>query len=294
MGRINDGDAMRILCTGSAGRVGSYLVKLFDSSHTLMCVDKKTGFDLAKEPMNEILDFEPEIIFHLAASFERSDETPEFLGINYHDNMLASLRLNQAIAKMSNLKKVVFASSYLVYHPAQYMSKNQEDFSVSLREDDEVSPRNLCGAAKLYEEQELNFIKRNIHKSLQLCHARIFRVYGENGQEFVSRCAEYKKFGMPVDLWKPENCFDYCHAEDVAEALYHLGFSECDGVYNVGSGKSHSIQQVVDSIGCETRKVQAPDGELYENSCADITKITATGWYPRISFEEGIRRVLSK
>lgn len=217
MVRIYDGDAMRILCTGSAGRVGSYLVKLFDSSHTLMCVDKKTGFDLAKEPMNEILDFEPEIIFHLAASFERSDETPDFLGINYHDNMLASLRLNQAIAKMRHLKKVVFASSYLVYDPGLYMSYEPFDPEYyglkDLIETDVVEPRNLCGAAKLYEESELNFIKRNIHKNLQLVHARIFRVYGENGQEFVSRCAEYKKFGMPVDLWKPENRFDYVHAQ---------------------------------------------------------------------------------
>ena len=282
---------MRILITGSSGRVASYLVKLFDKSHNIMLIDKKEGFDLSIEPMNEILDFQPEIIFHLAASFERTDETPSFLGINYHDNMMASLRLNQAIAKMKELKKVVFASSYLVYDPNIYMGEQPES-GFPLVEDYQCGPRNLCGAAKYYEEQELNFIKRNIHKNLQLVHARIFRVYGENGQEFVSRCAEYKKYGIPVDLWKPENRFDYIWAPDVAEALYKLAFSDADGIYNVGSGESHSIQEVVDLIGCKTRQVPAPDGELYENSCADISKITSLGWYPKVMLKEGIERIL--
>lgn len=258
-----------------------------------MLVDKKTDYDLSKEPMNGLLDFEPEIIFHLAASFERTEETPQFLQTNYYDNMLASLRLNQAIAKMKELKKVVFASSYLVYEPDLYMVESPQ-FAYLIPEKSETNPRNLCGSAKLYEESELNFIKRNIHKNLQLCHARIFRVYGENGQEFVSRCAQWKKDGIPVTLWKLENCFDYIHAQDVAEALYHLAFSDCDGVYNVGSGESHSIQEVVDLIGCKTRIIPAPDGELYENSCADITKITKTGWYPKIDFKTGIAMVLAQ
>lgn len=285
---------MKILVTGSAGRIGKCLVGLL-GEHELMLVDKKTGFDLSKEAMNPILEFSPEIIFHLAASFERTDETAQFLGINYHDNMQASLRLNQAIAKMRELKKVVFASSYLVYSPDLYMYKTWEMPSkFGLSENQVTEARNLCGAAKLYEESELNFIQRNIHKDMKLVHARIFRVYGENGQEFVSRCAEWKKMGMPVDLWKPENSFDYVHFQDVAEGLVHLAFSDANGVYNVGSGESHSIQEVVDAIGCKTRQVEAPDGELYENSCADITKIIESGWKPKISFKTGIERVLNQ
>ncbi len=283
---------MNILVTGSSGRIGGYLVKLL-KNHNLMLIDKKTGFDLSKEPMDEIRDFEPEIIFHLAASFERTDETPEFHKVNLNDNMMASLRLNQAIAKMSKIKKVVFASSYLTYSPDLYLSSYPHYIDEPILERDEVCPRNLCGAAKLYEEQELNYIQRNIHKDMKVVHARIFRVYGENGQEFISRCAEWGKSGIPVDIWKPENRFDFIHAEDVAQALYHLAFSDADGVYNVGSGKSHSIQEVVDAIGCNVRKVPAPDGELYENSCADISKINGIWWKPRISFEDGIKRVLA-
>lgn len=285
---------MRILVTGSSGRIGGYLVKKLGNEHSLMLVDKKTGFDLSKEPMNELLDFEPELIFHLAASFERTDESSDFLGINYHDNMLASLRLNQAIAKMKGLKKVVFASSYLVYEPKLYLSQKPEDFNFPLDEEDFANPRNLCGSAKYYNEQELDFIKRVINKDLSVVNARIFRVYGEDGQEFISRCASWKKDGIPVALWKPENKFDYIHAEDVAEALLYLGFNEADGIYNVGSGEAHSIQEVVDSIGCLTRTIPAPDGELYEHSFADISKIRSAGWKPRISFAEGIKRVLAQ
>lgn len=285
---------MKVLVTGSSGRIGGYLVKLL-GGHTLMLIDKNSGFDLSKEPMNDLVEFEPDIIFHLAASFERTDESPEFLITNYYDNMKASLRLNQAIAKMKNVKKVVFASSYLVYNPMRYLSSDTMSTLYPMDEDCSThTQRNLCGAAKIYTENELNFIQRNINKDMKLCHARIFRVYGENGHEFISRCADWKKLGVAVDIWKSENRFDFIHAEDVAKALYHLGFSECDGIYNVGSGESHSIQQVIDAIGCKVRKVPAPDGELYESSCADISKIKATGWEPKITFKEGIKRVLAQ
>lgn len=283
---------MRILVTGSSGRIGKYLVNKIGNEHTLKLIDKKTGFDLSKEPLNEILDFEPEIIFHLAASFERTDESEWFHSINYHDNILASLRLNQAIAKMKHLKKVVFASSYLVYEPKLYLSPKPETFNFPLDEEDVANPRNLCGSAKFYNEQELDFIKRIIKKDLSVVHARIFRVYGEDGEEFISRCAAWKKDGIPVALWKPENRFDYIWAPDVADALYTLAFSEADGIYNVGSGKAHSIKEVIDLVGCLTRQIPAPDGELYENSFADISKIKSLGWSPKVDLKDGISRIL--
>ena len=40
--------------------------------------------------LSELIDFNPEVIIHLAAAFERSEETPEFWGVNWHDNMLVS------------------------------------------------------------------------------------------------------------------------------------------------------------------------------------------------------------
>jgi UDP-glucose 4-epimerase len=282
---------LRILVTGSSGRIGGYLVKIL-CDHELLLIDKKTGFDLSQAPMDKLIEFNPEIIFHLAASFERTDETPQFLKINYADNILASVRLNQVLPKMKALKKFIFASSYLLYDRSLYMSEIPGSCIIkSLSENDIVSPRNLCGAAKNYIEEELNFISRNYN--LNVVHARIFRVYGENGQEFISRCAQWKEMGLPVDLWRPGNRFDYIHAQDVAEALKHLAFTDSNGVYNVATGETHSIREVVENIGCKTREVLAPD-ELYENSCGNIDKIRALGWTPKISFDEGIRRVLGE
>lgn len=281
---------MKILVTGSEGKIAKEVIKKLQD-HELLLVDKKSGCNLAFDNLDHIKQFRPEIIIHLAASFERTDETPEFHKINYEDNILATYRLNQIIASLDYCpKQYIFASSYLVYEPNLYLSDKPLRTARMLSEVDELNPRNLIGASKLYAEKEIDYIQRNIHKDMLVTHARIFRVFGDGGQEFISRCIEWKKIGVPVDLWKPENRFDYISAENCASALvclFGLG-----GVYNVGTGQATSILDVMKAIDPKVRHITKDD--LYESSCADISLIKEkVGWVPTTNVIEWIKERLS-
>ena len=281
---------MRVLVTGSEGKIGKEVMKLLDG-HEVYALDKKGGasykIDLSTDPLNSLIDFQPEIIIHLAASFERTDETRAFHAINFQDNILATYRLNQAIAKMKVApKQYIYASSYLVYDPNLYLSPVPLRDPRILSEVDELSPRNLIGHAKLYGEGEINFLQRNVHPSMKVTHARIFRVFGEGGQEFVSRVIDWRKNGFPVDIWKPENRFDYIAASDCASALVSL--FDHEGIYNVGYGVSHSIKDILDVVKPEIRTIHMND--LYESTEADIMKIEEeTGWSPKVNVLDWIK-----
>lgn len=286
---------MRILITGSDGKIGKELVrKLRETENELLLVDKK-GFDsvmcdLSCDGLEFIRDFRPEIIFHLAASFERTDETPQFHWINQKDNILATYKLNELIASLDYCPtQYIYASSYLVYDSRLYLSKLPLREPRILSECDEIDPRNLIGASKLYGEKEIDFLRKNIHKDMKVTHARIFRVFGEGGQEFVSRLLEWKKLGIPVEVWKPENKFDYIHTSDCANALIDLiGHG---GVFNVGTGKATSIGEIVGTINPQIRITERND--LFESSRADIENIQAvTNWKPTINVIDWINSKL--
>ena len=279
---------MRILITGSEGKIGKELIKIM-FGHELLLVDKKGGesvkCDLSIDDLDFIEEFKPEIIIHLAASFERTDESPIFHRINYADNIKATYRLNSLISSLTySPYQYIYASSYLVYEPV-YLSEKQRFISLMLGEDSLISPRNLIGAAKLYGENEIDFIKRNVHKEMKVTHARIFRVFGEGGQEFVSRVIEWARLGIPIDIWKPENRFDFIHTSDCASAIRTLIGQE--GIYNIGSGQNTAIEEIIGLVRPKIRAIDKDD--LFESSCADIRKIQELGWEPKVNVLEWVK-----
>lgn len=296
----------KILITGSEGVIGRELKQKL-SEHALLCIDKKPGdnhlsLDLSQDyyaKLQEIRLFQPEYVFHLAASFERTEETPDFYEKNLRDNMLASLILNREVSHLDSVRCFVFASSYLIYDNALYMNKDKVTY---LSEDMLVKPRNLCGMAKLYNEYELDFIQSHLKSSIfvnnfmRLVKARIFRVYGKDSQDIVSRSIKWTKIGEPITLWNQNNRFDYIHARDVAEGLKRLAFSSANGVYNVGSGVDRSIEDVMRIIGAKIRQATDPKliGLPHEQSVADMTKTKViTNWVPEITLEQGIEELMA-
>jgi carbamoyl-phosphate synthase large subunit len=226
--------------------------------------------DLTKE---EITDFSPEIFFHLAATFERSIETEDFWHENFHHNVLLSHHLLSLLKELPDLKTIVFASSYLIYNPNLYLFQSPQRQSISLKEENNIAPRNLCGMAKLLHEQELAFVKK-FRPDLQIINARIFRSYGRNSRDIISRWIQAVLNKEPLKVYCPEGRFDFVFAEDVAKALQSLAETHFSGTVNVGSGQSRSIREVIDilkthfpDLSYEEEAINIP----YESSQADLT-----------------------
>ena len=237
--------------------------------------------------MTELQEFRPQVVFHLAAGFERSKESPEFWSANWHDNVLLSHRIVHLLKDSQEVGVFVFASSYLVYAPSLYLSPRVRERVVPLHEDSPISPRNLCGAAKYYTERELACVKELFDLPLRTVLARIFRVYGRGSRDVISRWVRAGIQGETIDLYNKESQFDFVFAGDVAEGLLRLAETpEAAGAVNLGSGSSRSIEELVGIIGGQISgtalKIRdAGQVEELEGSCADVTKLRAlTGWVP--------------
>ncbi len=304
----------RILVTGGAGVIGRELLKrLIDIKAEIMSIDREphpkeitdkiTAIqqDIAKEHEDYLYEkyikqFNPHAIFHLAAAFERSLESPSFWDINWRDNIIVSHRIINSAFKLPHLKTFVFASSYLVYSPSLYLSQILPDKPYSLKEDDMIEPRNLVGAAKYYSEKELEFLSKFNEHPLSIINSRIFRVYGRGSKDVISRWVRLALAGKEIEVYNGNNRFDYIFAGDVAEGLLRCAYSEkADGPINLASGLDRAVRDVVEILKKELHVTinDMGDKEAFESNRADVYMLNkTTQWTPKTSLEEGIKRII--
>ena len=95
---------------------------------------------------------------------------------------------------------------------------------------------------------------------------------------------------------------DFTHVNDIVRGLELAADHELDGIYNLGTGESYSLNTLVERLNdeletdVEPEHVENPIPEkvYVHDTMADISNMeAATGWEPEISFEEGLERVCS-
>ncbi|WP_040333886.1 NAD-dependent epimerase/dehydratase family protein [Candidatus Magnetobacterium casense] len=302
----------RILVTGGSGVIGRQLLSLLAEDNVeVLSIDRepldrvapdviKRGVrhieaDLSETSLEPIRDFAPQVVFHLAAGFERSSESPGFWYRNWQDNTLLSHRMVELAGQLPTVAVFVFASSYLIYAKELYMQEGSGSATRYLTESDMVDPRNVTGASKYYTERELQFVNEVVNPALRCVNARIYRVFGRGSKDVISRWIGMALEGQVVEVYNKENAFDFIYAADVAEGLYRLACSgDAHGVVNLASGVSTTIAQVLDILGVQMglRYIDKGITERIERSGANLERLKeSTGWLPSISVSEGIRMV---
>ncbi|HEY4633346.1 MAG TPA: NAD-dependent epimerase/dehydratase family protein, partial [Candidatus Limnocylindrales bacterium] len=170
---------------------------------------------------------------------------------------------------------------------------------VGLGEDAEIAPRNLCGAAKLYGEAELEFARGVMHGWARTVSARIFRVYGRGSRDIVSRWVRAALRGESIEVFNPENRFDYVYSGDVAEGLLRMAIEpEAIGPINLATGHTRTVGDVIAAIetatGTSLRTTFVPSDEPFEASRADVTRLRESlGWSPGTRLEDGVARLVA-
>jgi carbamoyl-phosphate synthase large subunit len=297
----------KIFISGGAGVIGTALVtKLLGKNLELFVGDLKPcpkqwvdklhyrEGDLNSITFNELNDFKPDLVFHLAATFERSIETPPFFEENYHHNVNLSHHLLTTLKQLESLKRFIFASSYLIYDSKQYLFQDSVHDVTALNETSYISPRNICGAAKLFFESELEFISTST--SISTASARIFRVYGRDSRDIISRWIKALKNNEEITIYRPEGKFDYIFADDVACGLLKIAESDYSGIVNLGTGHARSVTEVLNILKQHfpNMKSKTIDSNIsFEASSADMEKFhRITRWSPPTSLEEGIAKLV--
>lgn len=301
----------RVFVSGGAGVIGLEMVpRLVARGATVLVGDLKArpaGFapcviyrpgDLNQMTEAEFRAFAPDAFIHLAATFERSAESYEFWEENFLHNVRLSHHLMTLAKDAPSLNRVVFASSYLIYDPALYQFDAPRAAPVSLKETDPVLPRNLTGMAKFAHEIEMRFIDQFCADRLSTVCARIYRGYGRNSRDVISRWVRSLLKNEPIMVYRPEGLFDYIYAADTAEGLIRLAEADhVKGIINLGTGRSRRVQDVVEALRQHFPQMQAVAAASdipFEASQADISLYRRlVGWAPVYDLPQAISEIVA-
>ncbi len=237
---------------------------------------------------------EPDYVFHLAA---RTPPAEDF------DLLDAGVR-GVTVLLEQVLKLVHEAAVLVVGSDAQYGHEDRS--SLPIDEDAPMRPVNAYGRAKLLQERIA--LAYAASAGLRVVCVRPSNHIGPGqSPRFViasiaSQVARAESGGPPVvELGSEHHRRDFTDVRDVVRA-YQQALIMCPtgGVYNIGSGVSHSIGEAAGLLAqmgltkVEVRSVEdrIRRGEPFETLCDASRLRSLTGWSPAIGFEETLRDTL--
>ena len=181
---------------------------------------------------------------------------------------------------------------------------SQAEYGLSdkpLNRDTPIKPFTAYGVTKFAAGKLAEMLCRDLN--ITFVWTRILSVYGINDGantliSYIINC--YQNNVQPV-LTGGEQIWDYLYSDDAARAFRLLGEYSTGGVYVIGSGQTLPLKNYIETI----YRLMKPNVPLVfgakpyaENQVmflqADISDLRRdTGFDPRTSFEEGIKKILA-
>lgn len=300
---------MKYLVTGGAGFIGSHLVdRLLKDGHQVAVIDNfSTGrpqnlthqkdnknLSLIEEDILELNSIKQyfkdiEIVIHLAALADIVPSITNPAGY-YKSNVTGTFSVAEA-CRLAGVKKLIYAASSSCYGiPDTYPTA----------ETSEIRPQYPYALTKYLGEQ-IVLHWGEVYR-LPVISLRLFNVYGPRSRTsgtygavfgvFLAQKLNHKPFTVVGDGSQKR---DFIYVSDAAEAFIKAAYSDVKkGVFNVGSGNPQSINKLVSLLGGERVFIPKRPAEP-DCTWADISRISSTlGWEARVSFEEGVQRVLEQ
>ncbi|MFJ7827551.1 NAD-dependent epimerase/dehydratase family protein [Psychrobacillus sp. NPDC096623] len=293
---------MKILVTGAAGFIGSYVVQdLLEKKFSVVAVDNlSTGslinlpenvffydIDITKNELETIFQIEsPDYVIHLAAQ----SSVIESMSNPVEDcqaNLFGTLNILR-YARQYEVKKCVIASTAAVYG-------NPTIFPVL--EDSKLSPLSFYALSKLSAEKyALLYEKLFGLKSNILRFSNVFGPKQPNGviTTIIKRLIE----GETPIIYDGNQTRDFIYVKDVAHACVQSMLSEQTGIFNISSNIEFSIKQVYKEISDLMGVHTEPDykvlreGEIERSVLSNGKAIASLGWSPNYRLEEGLKETI--
>jgi UDP-glucose 4-epimerase len=234
------------------------------------------------------------VIYHLVSTTipKSSNENPVY---DVETNLLGTLRLLD-VARHHTVRKIVFVSS-----GGTVYGKPTE---IPIKETHPTDPVCSYGIAKLAVEKYL-YLYHQLY-GLDYCVLRLGNPYGERqrvtgAQGAVAVFMHKAVLDEPIEIWGDGSVIrDYVYVKDAVRAL---SLARCNSsehrIFNIGGGHGRSLHDLVSELEKITgrklkrsylpgRSFDVPVNVLDISRARDVLQ-----WYPRVSFEEGLRRTWS-
>lgn len=290
----------KILVTGASGLIGNALVRLLraEGYENVMAPTHDELDLLAQQQVyNYFVDQKPEYVFHLAAYVggvkDNSDIPVKFIYGNtiMHCNVLSE-------TAHSGVKKLLFPGSACAYPAITDRPIREDDFLQGMPE-----PTNLAYAVA---KQNGIVMAQSYAKQygMKVVLPMVANTYGPGDRSSHVIPMVFEKMRhtigtgeIPVLWGSGEPLREFIHADDVASALLFLMLNyDSLEIINVGTQEEISIKDLAIRMakfwnydGAIAFDATKPDGVM--RKCLDSSKLRAMGWTPKITLDEGIRKM---
>ncbi len=302
----------KVLIFGVGGFVGSYLSQEFlEHGYDVYGTDRIRGERLPSEVHffvsdlmdsegveNTINSIEPDIIVNLAAvsSVGMSWSIPQ---TTIQINVVGALNILEAARKSKKKPRIMLIGSSEEYIVS--------DFPMS--EDRPLNAGNPYGISKVTQEQFAKMYREQ--HDLKIYCVRPFNHTGIGQKDtfvlpsFCKQVAEIERSGKP-GVMKVGNLAvrrDFSHVRDIVRAYLMIAESDdCTIVYNVGSGKAYSLQEMLDYVvGQSSQKIELEvDPARFRPTdqpviCCDYSLIKSQlGWEPEYTVFDALKEMFEE
>ena len=271
----------KILVTGSRGFIGKQVIKKLKKSEIITDSIDSKRIDLKN--IEEVMRLsESDVVIHLAGKTTKGLDWEEY----FDNNVLGTLNiLEYCIVK--KIKKMIFVSSY-VYGNPKYLPINEKH---------PIEPHNPYTKSKYLAEQLCEFYAKN--SDLKIIILRPFNIFGKTlPKDFlISNLLKSIKTNEKITIINKDSRRDFLHIDDFVDVILKIkDFDFKFEIFNVGSGKSYSFNEVIkkiEDISMERLHLEYEENKenFIEEITADISKINnKIKWFPKISFDEGLKK----
>jgi nucleoside-diphosphate-sugar epimerase len=300
----------KILVTGGAGFIGSYLINnLLKNEKQVVIFDNgfRVGFnniqnnseveliqgDILNKADWEKIPKDIDYVFHLAAI----NGTKYFYEIPHtvlNVNVQGILNFLNWVGK-TNANSFFFASSSEVYgFPKNFPTKESESLIVP----DPKNPRFSYSSSKIIGET----LSINFAKSIGIDYniARFHNIYGpQMGFEhvmpdFIRKIVKNKIFNVMGDGSESRS---FCYISDAIEAILLISQHQQakNEIFNIGTNEEVTINQLINTLSKISGTDISPIYEKFENPGTkrrnpDITRLKKLGYNPKILLQEGLKK----
>ena len=285
---------LNVLVTGSAGFLGKALIKKFRDKPE---IDEVLGVDILSSEDTVVCDirdyaklekvcegFKPNVVVHVAAqayvpkSFEDPIEDATI-------NIVGTINVLRLALKYGS--DLIFTSSASVYGNPKFLPISEEH---------PTNPTSPYGLSKLTGEKYIQLLYPS--KSTIL---RLSSVYGiqEGVRHGPVNSIVYNvvRHGCCYVTGDGNQTRDFIHVFDVVSAIELVMDKGIRGIFNVGTGEEHSINDIVklveECLGKKFKIEYRPErpGEIRRN-LLDIGRLKAEGFKPQKNLKEGIKEII--
>jgi len=298
----------KIIVTGASGFVGANLVKKIINKNEIYIFTRKESDtwrlnDIKSEINVQTINFEnknkiqsvvnkikPDYVFHLATyggyPFQQNIEK------TIESNITNSVNLMQALTEYGKLEKFINIGSSSEYGPK----------TKPMKETNLAEPLLPYGITKLTQTYFAKYFF--VKFGLPSVTLRLFSVYGpleEPGRliyDIITHTLKNKK----LKLFSKKAKRDFIFVDDVIDAIEKTSKTpNIEGeIFNVGSGKEYSIEDVINIVQSKLKKdlkvswgniEKQRSFETNNHWIANISKIKKEiKWNPKVNFEKGLAK----